>query len=145
MYMVRIGPMTDRERASAIAKQLSAEGFSQAQVSAQNGYRVVSEPLPRQVAADLGSTLAARGFHSYVEALAGDSVHLVFGIFGSQKDAEALSVRITAAGYDAWIREAQVYTVRLGPVPQTSVTTITQVVKAGSPDTAVAADPVPGS
>jgi hypothetical protein len=34
-----------------------------------------------------------------------------------------------------------VYLLRLGSVPQASVNTVTQIVKAGAPDTPVAADP----
>jgi cell division septation protein DedD len=145
MYMVRIGPITDHDRAAAIAKQLSAGGFAQAQISTQSGYRVVSEPLPRPVAQNLTTTLSGHGLHAYAEPLTGDTVQLIFGVFGSQKDAEALSARIAAVGYDAWIREGPVYTVHLGPYSQAAVTTITEVVKGGAPDTPVATDPVPGS
>jgi cell division septation protein DedD len=140
--MVRIGPVSDRDRAAAVAKQLSAGGFAQTQIAAQTGYRVVSEPLPRKVAEDLVSALAARGLRSYVEPLTGDSVQLLFGIFAVRKDAEALSSRIAAAGYDAWIREGSVYTLRLGPYPQASVYTITGIVRAGAPEANVASDPV---
>ena len=139
LYMVRIGPLTDRDRATAIAKQLSAGGFPQAQVNAQTGYRVLSEPLPRQAAEKLAATLAARGFRTSTDALTGDTVQLVFGVFASQKDAATLSGRIAAAGYDAWIREAPVYTVNLGPHPQATVTIITDMVRASAPDTTVAA------
>ena len=139
LYMVRIGPLTDRDRATAIAKQLAAGGFPQAQVTAQTGYRVLSEPLPRQAAEKLAATLAARGFRTSTDALTGDTVQLVFGVFASQKDAATLSGRIAAAGYDAWIREAPVYTVNLGPHPQATVTIITDMVRASVPDTTVAA------
>jgi len=134
--------VSDRDRAAAVAKQLSAGGFAQAQIAAQTGYRVVSEPLPRKVAEDLVSALATRGLRSYVEPLTGDSVQLLFGIFAVRKDAEALSSRIAAAGYDAWIREGSVYTLRLGPYPQASVYTITGIVRAGAPEANVASDPV---
>ena len=142
LYMVRIGPLTDRDRATAIAKQLSAGGFPQAQVSAQTGYRVVSEPLPRQVAEKLAATLAARGLHTSTETLTGDTIQLVFGVFASQKDAATLSGRIAAAGYDAWIREGPVYTLRLGPYPQASLNAITGIVRAGAPEATVATDPI---
>jgi hypothetical protein len=125
-----------------MAKQLSDAGFSQAQIGTQAGFRVLSEPLPRQVAQTLSTTLAARGFHTTAEPTStGDTVQLVFGTFTSQRDADALADRIAAAGYDAWIREATVYLLRLGSVPQASVNTVTQIVKAGAPDTPVAADP----
>jgi cell division septation protein DedD len=142
LYMVRIGPVFDRDRATAVSKQLSAGGFAQPQITAQTGYRVVSEPLPRKVAEDLVATLASRGLRSYAEPLTGDSVQLLFGIFASQRDAEALSNRIAAAGYDTWIREGPVYTLRLGPYPQASVNAITGIVKAGAPEATVATDPV---
>jgi cell division protein FtsN len=87
--------------------------------------------------------LAGRGFHSHVESLAGDSVQLVFGSFSSQKEAETLSQRITAAGYDAWVREGAVYTLQLGPYPQSSVNTITGIIKSGAPEATVTADPAP--
>jgi hypothetical protein len=145
LYMVRIGPVVDRNRAAAIAKQLSAGGFAQAQVSAQTAYQVLSEPLPRQVAERLQATLAARGVHSAADALTGDTVQLSFGRFGSQKDAEAFSTRIAAAGYDAWIREMPAYTVRLGPYPQAAVATITDIVRSSAPDIPVAADDVSSS
>ncbi|TMI84821.1 MAG: hypothetical protein E6H03_01385 [Bacillati bacterium ANGP1] len=53
LYTVRVGPVSDRDRASAIAKQLTAGGFSPT-ISTQTGpvFRVVSEPLPRSVAED---------------------------------------------------------------------------------------------
>jgi cell division protein FtsN len=60
----------------------------------------------------------------------------------TQKEADALAARIAAAGYDAWIREGTVYTLRVGPYPQASVTTITQIIKTGAPEAPVAADPV---
>ncbi|HLW47344.1 MAG TPA: SPOR domain-containing protein [bacterium] len=140
LYMVRIGPITDRDRANALAKQLGAGGYAQAQVSPQAAYRVLSEPLPRQAAEHLAATLAARGLHAYQEALTGDTVQLVFGSFTSQKDAEALSARVAAAGSDAWVRQATGYTLHLGPYPQTAVTAITDIVRAGAPEAAVATD-----
>jgi cell division protein FtsN len=139
--MVRVG-FSDRDRAAALAKQLVAGGFSQTNVTSRKGFRVVSEPLPRSVADGLVATLAGRGFHSQVEPLAGDTAQLVFGSFSSQKEAEALSQRITTAGYDAWVREVAVYTLQLGPYPQSSVNTITGIIKSGAPEATVAADPV---
>ena len=143
LYMVRVGPVSDRDLAAAITKQLVAGGFSQSNVTSRTGFRVVSEPLPRSVAEGLVATLAGRGFHSQIEPLGGDTVQLVFGIFNSQKEAEALSQRIAAAGYDAWVREGVVYTLQLGPYPQSSVDAITGIVKSGAPGAAVTADPVP--
>ena len=143
LYMVRIGPVSDSDRATTIAKQLSAAGFSQADVSSQTGYRVMSEPLPRKEAESVVSALAARGMHGYLGSSTGDAVQIVFGVFTSQNDAERWSSQITAAGYDAWVREGTVYTVRLGPYPATSVTTITEVIKTGAPEATVFADPAP--
>jgi hypothetical protein len=140
--MVRVG-FSDRDRAAALAKQLVAGGFSQTNVTSRIGFRVVSEPLPRGVADGLVATLAGRGFHSQVEPLAGDTVQLVFGSFSSQKEAETLSQRITTAGYDAWVREGAVYTLQLGPYPQSSVNTITGIIKSGAPEATVTADPAP--
>ena len=142
-YMVRIGPMLDRDHATAVVRQLSTRGFGQGQVSSQTGYRVVSEPLPRAVAENLISTLAGRGIRAFVGQGGGDTVQLVLGVFTSQREADALSNRVAAAGYDVWIREATVYSIRLGPYPQTSVTAITDIAKSGAPEAAVAADPVP--
>ena len=143
LYAVQI-TLLDRDRAAVLVKQLSAGGFPQALMSPQTGYRVLSEPLPRKTAESLASTMAARGFHADIEPLTGDTVQLLFGTFPSQKDAEALSGRIAAAGYDAWIREATLYTIRLGgPYPTSSVTAITGIVKINAPEAAVAADPVP--
>jgi hypothetical protein len=142
LYMVRVGPVPDRDRASAIAKRLSAGGFSQTRVVAQPELRVVSEPLPRGVAEGLVATLAGRGFHSQVEPLGGDAAQLLFGIFTSQKIADALVHRIVAAGYDAWVRGGTVYTLQLGPYPQASVNTITAIIKSGAPDAIVATYPV---
>ena len=141
--MVRVGPVSDRDRAAAIEKQLVAGGFSQTKVTTQPGFRVVSEPLPRSVAEGLIATLAGRGFHSQLEPLAGDTVQLVFGTFSAQKEAETLAQRIAAAGYDAWVREGAVYTLQLGPYPQSSVNTITGIIKSGAPGATVTADPVP--
>ncbi|HKX19882.1 MAG TPA: SPOR domain-containing protein [bacterium] len=141
LYVVRIGPVADRDRAAAVAKQLSAEGFSQADITTQNAYRVVSEPLPRKVAEDMRSALASRGVRSYALPLGADTVQLLFGIAGSQKDAEALAARVTGMGYDAWVREAPVYQLRLGPYPQPSVDTIAGIVKAGAPEAGIATDP----
>ncbi len=39
LYMVRVGPVSDRDRASAIAKQLLVGGFSPTKVTAQTGFR----------------------------------------------------------------------------------------------------------
>src|SRR5262249_20765051 len=71
LYMVRIGPVLDRNRAGTIANQLTVGGFAQVQVSAQAGYRVLSEPLPRKAAESLIATLTARGFRADVEPLNG--------------------------------------------------------------------------
>jgi SPOR domain len=143
LYMVRVGPVSDRDLASAIAKQLSAGGFPQTSVTSRPGFRVVSEPLPPSVAEGLAASLASRGFHTQVEPLGRDVVHVVFGSFASQKDAEALSQRIAAQGYDAWVREEPVYTLHLGPYPQSSVDAISGIVKSNAPGTAVNADPMP--
>jgi cell division septation protein DedD len=141
LYTVRVGPLPERDRAAAIMRQLSAGGFPQAQTSGQPGYQVLSEPLPRKVAESLVATLAGRGLRAEMQALTGDTVQLLFGAFASQKDAEALSARIAAAGYDAWIREGTVYTVSVGPYPPASVAAITAIVKGGAPDAAVTIDP----
>ena len=141
--MVRVGPVSDRDRAAALAKQLVAGGFSQANVTSRTAFRVVSEPLPRSVAEGLIATLAGRGFHSQQEPLAGDTVQLVFGTFSARKEAETLSQRIAAAGYDAWVREGAVYTLQLGPYPQSSVNTITGIIKSGAPGATITTDPVP--
>jgi hypothetical protein len=141
--MVRVGPISDRDRASAIAKQLLAGGFPQTKITAQTAFRVVSEPLPRSAAENLATTLAGRGFHSQVEPLSRDTVHVLFGSFTSQRDAEALSRRIAAAGYEARVREGTSYTLQIGPYPQSSVNTITGIVQSGVPDARVTADPVP--
>jgi cell division septation protein DedD len=143
LYVVRIGPVSDSDRASTIVAQLSAAGFPQAQVSTQTGYRVISEPLPRKEAEDLVGALAARGVHAYLGPSTSDTVQIVFGAFTSQKDAEERSNRIAAAGYDAWVREGTVYTVRVGPYPSASVAAITGVIKNGAPEATVSADPVP--
>ena len=145
LYSVRIGPVSDRDRASAIAKQLAAGGFSPT-ISTQTGpiFRVVSEPLPRNVAEDLAAALAGRGFRSQTEPLAGGTAQLLFGTFTSQKDAEALSQRITALGYDVWVaRGGPAYTLQLGPYPQSSVEAITRILKTGAPDATVTVDPAP--
>ena len=145
LYTVRVGPVSNRDRASAIAKQLAAGGFSPT-ISTQTGpvFRVVSEPLPRSVAEDLGATLAGRGFRSQLEPLAGGTAQLLFGTSISQKDAEGLSQRITAQGYDVWVvRGGPAYTLQLGPYPQSSVETITGILKSGAPDATVTVDPAP--
>ncbi len=141
LYMVRIGPVSDRDRAAAIVKQLLAGGFSKTKVTSQTGFRVVSEPLPRSAAEDLSATLAGRGIRSQVESLGGNTGQVLFGAFTSQKEAEILAQRIGAAGYDAWVREGVIYLLDLGPYPQPSVDTITGIVKSGAPDATVTADP----
>jgi cell division septation protein DedD len=142
LYMVRIGPLLDRDRAAAIAKHLSAGGFAQVQVNAQTGYRVLSEPLPRTAAENLIATLAGRGFRADIEPSNGDTVQVLFGVFTTQEEAETLSSRIGAVGYDVWIREGTVYTLRLGPYPSASVNTITGLVKADAPEASVITDPI---
>jgi hypothetical protein len=142
LYMVRV-VLSDRDRASAIAKQLLAGGFSQAKITSQTGFRVVSEPLPRSVAEGLSATLAGRGFHSQVEPLSGDTVQLLFGTFTSQREAETLAQRIGAAGYDAWVHEGVVFLLQFGLYPQSAVNTISGMIKSGAPDATVTADPVP--
>ncbi len=105
---------------------------------------MVSEPLPRSVAEDLGATLAGRGFRGQIVPLAGGTAQLLFGTFASQKDAEGLSQRITAQGYDMWVvRGGPAYTLQLGPYPQSSVETITAILKSGAPDATVSVDPAP--
>lgn len=143
LYMVRIGPLLDRNRAGTIANQLSAGGFAQVQVGAQAGYRVLSEPLPRKAAESLIATLTARGFRADVEPLNGDTVQVLFGVFTVKEEAEALSGRVAAAGYDAWVREGTVYTLRLGPYSSASVTTIKELIKNDAPEASVTAAPVP--
>ena len=103
----------------------------------------MSEPLPRSVAEGLLTTLAGRGFHGQIEPLTGDTVQVLFGSFTSQKDAETLSRRIAAAGYDAWVREGTVYMLQLGPYPQSSVNAITGIVKSGAPEATLTTTPVP--
>ena len=145
LYTVRVGPVSDRDRASAIAKQLTAGGFSPT-ITTQSGpvFRVVSEPLPRSVAEDLGATLTGRGFRSQLEPLAGGTAQLLFGTFIAQKDADVLAQRITAQGYDVWVvRGGPAFTLQLGPYPQSSVETITGILKSSAPDATVAVDPVP--
>jgi len=141
-YMVR-ATVSDRDRAAALEKQLVARGFSQTKVTTQPGFRVVSEPLPRSVAEGLIATLAGRGFPSQLEPLGRETVQLVFGSFSAQREAETLSQRIAAAGYDAWVREGVVYTVQLGPYPQSSLNTITGIVKSSAPDATVTVVPAP--
>jgi hypothetical protein len=143
LNLVRVGPVSDRDLAAAITKQLVAGGFSQTRMTTQTGFRVVSEPLPRSIAEGVIATLAGRGFHSQVEPLGGDTVQLVFGTFTTQKEAETLSQRIAAAGYDAWVREGTVYTVQLGPYPPSSVNTITGIIKSGAPNATVIVVPAP--
>ena len=141
--MVRVGPVTDRDLAAAITKRLAAGGFAQTNVTSRAGFRVVSEPLPRSVAEGLIATLAGRGFHSQLEPLTGDTVQLVFGTFSTQKEAETLSQRIAAAGYDAWVHEGTVYALEVGPYPQSSLNTITGIVKSSAPDATVTVVPAP--
>src|SRR5207237_8688667 len=82
------------------------------------------------IAEDLAAALAGRGFRSQTEPLAGGTAQLLFGTFTSQKDAEALSQRITALGYDVWVaRGGPAYTLQLGPYPQSSVEAITGILK----------------
>jgi cell division septation protein DedD len=140
--MVRIGPLLDRDHAADIAKHLSAGGFAQVQVNAQTGYRVLSEPLPRAAAKSLIATVTGRGFRADMEPSNGDTVQVLFGVFATQEEAETLSSRIGAVGYDVWIREGTVYTLRLGPYPSASVTTITGLVKADAPEAPVTTDPI---
>jgi len=105
---------------------------------------VVSEPLPRNVAEDLGAALAGRGFRGQLEPLAGGTAQLLFGAFISQKDAEVLSQRITAQGYDVWVvRGGPAYMLQLGPYPQSSVEAITGILKSGAADATVTVDPAP--
>ncbi|HTD47208.1 MAG TPA: SPOR domain-containing protein, partial [bacterium] len=68
----------------------------------------------------------------------------LFGAFISQKDAEALSQRITAQGYDVWVvRGGPAYMLQLGPYPQSSVEAITGILKSGAADATVTVDPAP--
>jgi len=102
----------------------------------------VSEPLLRNDAESLVARLAGRGIAGTIGPATGATVQVVFGAFTSQKEAEALSRRIANAGYNAWVRTATVYTLRVGPYPSSSVGAITQIVKAGDPEAGVVADPV---
>ena len=142
LHTVEIGPFPDRDRAAAIAKELSARGFSQAKVVSPTKFRVVSEPLPRSVAEDLVARLAGRGLPSQIESLGGDTVELVFGTFGTQQEADAMAHRVSAVGYDAWVRGGTGYALQVGPYPQSAINTITGIVKSRAPEATVTADSV---
>jgi hypothetical protein len=142
LHKVEIGPFSDRDRAAAIARELSARGFSLARVVNPTRFRVVSEPLPRSVAEELVARLAGRGFSSQIERLGGDTVELVFGTFSTQQEAEALAHRVGAAGYDAWVRGGTGYTLEVGPYPQSAINTITGIVKSRAPEATVTTDSV---
>jgi hypothetical protein len=133
----------DRDRAGTIANHLTVGGFAQVQVNAQTGYRVLSEPLPRKAAESLVATLTVRGFRADIEPLNGDTVQVLLGVFTVRDEAEALSGRVAAVGYDAWVREGTVFTLRLGPYSSASVTTIKELVKNDAPEASVTAVPVP--
>lgn len=90
---------------------------------------------PSGVVDDGRATLAERGTSAAIEPLTEIAAQLLFGTFYSSRDAEALAQRITAHGYDAWVRDAYVYLVCLGPYPQASVDEIIGIIRIDAPDT----------
>lgn len=137
---------TEAEVLSALGAPTRVESDSQAKTpQASSPPPTAASPQTSSPTPDnrLYTVRTRRGFRSLVERLAGDTVQLLFGTFTSQKDAETLSRRIAGAGYDAWVREGTVYLLQLGPYPQSSVGTITGIIKSGVPEATVIAVPVP--
>ncbi len=143
-YFVRIGPISE-SNAAEIIRRLAAAHYS---VRNQDGqtepqrFRVVSDPMPRQDAHQLASTLARRDFPSVVRSLKDDQVELQFGVFTIQGNADELAGRIRHEGYSpAVVREGAVPIVAGGPYSAASVTTILKTVESAMSDYAVTTVP----
>jgi len=135
--------LPDRDRAAALARKLAAGGFSPRTITTRPAFRVVSEPLPRNAADGLSATLTARGFRCSVQPLTSDTAQVLFGTFTTQKEADALAQRVEATGYDAWVRGSTVFVLEMGQNTQSTIDTMTGVVRSDAPDATITITPTP--
>lgn len=143
-YLVRIGPLSE-SNAAEIIRRLAAAHYSvrnqDGQIEPQR-FRVVSDPMPRQDAHQLASTMARRDFPSFVRSLKDDQVELQFGVFNIQGNADELAGRIRHEGYSpAVVHEGPVPIIAGGPYSAASVTTIIKTVESSMSDNALTTVP----
>lgn len=126
-----MGPVTDRDRAAEIVRQLALAGFAAGVTNREEPgpphFQVISETVPLAVAERRVIVLTQLGFHPKLRELAGGFAQLRFGAFASQREAEFLATRVRITGYSfaAAVREGgTVYVITLGPLRQDTVETI---------------------
>ncbi len=147
LYLVQVGRIRDSERASELAGRLTLAGYAASLNRGEEpvGFRVMSAPLPRNVAERRAATLEERGFRSRLQPLAAGLAQLEFGLFPSEQNAEALAKRIRTQGFDVTVvREGGLYyVIRLGPYGQSAVDAIVKIVSSFDAALAVSVSPAP--
>ncbi len=147
LYSVQVGRIRDSERASELAGRLTLAGYAASLNRGEEpvGFRVMSAPLPRNVAERRAAVLEERGFRSRLHPLAAGLAQLEFGVFVTEPNAEALARRIRAQGFDATVvREGGLYyVIRLGPYGQSAVDAIVKIVSSFDTSLAVSVSPAP--
>lgn len=130
-YIIQVGPVADRDRATEIVRQLAFAGFDAGVTSREEPgpphFQVISETVPLGVAERRVIALTHLGFRPQLRTLAGGFAQLLFGAFASQREAELLAerVRITGYAFAAVVREGgTVYVITLGPHRKDTVETI---------------------
>ncbi len=93
-------------------------------------YRVVTDPLLREIAERRAAALAQQDFRAGVRLLAGGLAQLDFGVFPSQEGADALAKRVRTIGYSANVaREGgSFYAITLGPHQRPAVDAIAKII-----------------
>ncbi len=131
-YTVQIGPIGDPDRASEIAGELTLGGFVPRTSRREEPvrYRVVTDPLLREIAERRATALAQQDFRPGVRLLAGGLAQLDFGVFPSQEGAAALAKRVRTIGYSANVaREGgSFYAITLGPHQRPAVDAIAKII-----------------
>ncbi len=131
-YTVQIGPIGDPDRASEIAGELTLGGFVPRTSRREEPvrYRVVTDPLLREIAQRRAAALAQQDFRAGVRLLSGGLAQLDFGAFPSQEGADALAKRVRTIGYTANVaREGgSFYVITLGPHQRPAVDEIAKII-----------------
>jgi hypothetical protein len=98
--MPRGSPATSDRRAEPTGRTAAAQEQPSDQMAAVR-FRVVSEPLPRPVAAQRVKDLSRQGIPAFVRPGAHDLVQLQYGAYRDYENAEADAERLRARGYPA--------------------------------------------
>jgi hypothetical protein len=134
LYIVRLGPIADIERALEIAGALTAIGIPATVESGQEPreFRVVSEPLSEGAASRRLTNLEALGFRPRLRWRDDGLVQLELGPFASIAPARAVAQQIRRKGYFAAVAaEAGAgHTIVLGPYPRATVDVVVERIRA---------------